>query len=327
MYDSFVGLPGLDRLRWADKFGLPPVEQLIGLELDDFASGTATYAMPAGKWLEWQVGVIPDGVLFILADSAHAGAVLSVTGIAQGFVTAYCSLDSGEPVRADGTRIMAEAKVLSADPDHVLSEVLIRASTGELLGASIARSSLLALAETPPEPTQPAALAELTDARIGLRPSQLAVEGAGLPVPLTAGRRGLDAVLAMVAGQDPLAPLQCLTGIEPIAAEPDQCTVAIHANEWLGSAAGSVQGGVLGLIAERAAWGAVLTRLAPGQSCRMLSTRINYLHRAPLDNAAIRAEGRIIHASRRVATVSVEITNPNGYTFAHATATVGISRG
>lgn len=322
----FASSPGLSRLKWAGKYLPPAIEQLTGIELDNFTPGSATYRMPISDWLQWEEGTVPEGVLGILADTAHTGAVLSTAEPAFAFLTAELSVQFCGRIRTSAARLEASGTVLSADGGHVLSRVDISDSLGNLVGVSTARSSFLPLPNTLPEPPDHSMLSGLNDVESVLQPFRLQAEGQGLPTPVTAGRSGQEFLRSAVSGQCQEPPLQSFIGIGPIAVGEGTCAFGVNANPWLCSHSGSVQGGMVSLIAERAAWGAVLTGLAPGESCRTLDLKVNYFHQMVQGSGTLRAIGEVIHNSRRIAVASVRVEGEDGRLRAYGTATVGVTR-
>jgi len=321
-----VSSPGLSRLRWARKYLPSAIEQLTGIELNNFTFGSATYHMPISDWLQWEECTVPEGVLGILADAAHTGAVLSTAEPATGFLTAELSVQFCGVIHTSAAKLEARGTVLSADSGHVLSRVDISDSLGNLIGVSTARSSFLPLPDSLPEPPDHSMLDGLNDVESVLQPFQLQAEGQALPMPVTAGHSGQEFLQSAVNGQRQEPPLQSFIGIGPVAVGEGTCVFGINANPWLCSHSGSVQGGMVGLVMERAAWGAVLTGLATGESCRTLDMKVNYFHQMVQGSGTLRAIGEVIHKSRRIAVASVRVVGEDDRPLAYGTATVGVTR-
>src|SRR5260370_4614970 len=203
-----VSSSGLSRLRWARKYPLPPIEQLTGIELDNFTFGSATYCMPISDWLQWEECTVPEGVRGILADAAHTGAVLSTADPATGFLTAELSVQFCGRIHTSAARLEAFGTVLSADGGHALSRVDISDSLGNLVGVSTARSSFLPLPNSLPEPADHSMLSGLNDVDAITQPVRLQAEGQGLPTPVTAERSGQEFLQSDVNGQCQVPPLQ-----------------------------------------------------------------------------------------------------------------------
>jgi uncharacterized protein (TIGR00369 family) len=324
--EALVASAGLSRLRYGRKYVLPPVERLAGIELSSFAPGMAAYSMPASAWLQWEEGIVADGVLALLADAAHTGAVLSTAGPATGFLTAELSLMFCEPVLTGAGVLRARGKAVSAAGEHVLSTVEITGPDGRLACLSTARSSFLPLPSSLPGPPGDAVLAELADTAAPPGPFQLPAEGRGMPVPVTAAGTGAECLRSWMDGAAASLPLRCFTGIAPLAAGDGQCTFAVPANAWLCSHAGSLQGGVVSLAAERAAWGAVLAGLRLGESCRVLDVKVNYFHQMAEGPGMLRVTAGVVHQSKRIAVVSMRAEDDGERPLAAATATVALTR-
>jgi uncharacterized protein (TIGR00369 family) len=293
---ELTSLSGLEQLRWgiAGKTVAPAVDRLFGITLDAVDTGTATYSMPVTGWLDWHTGVVTDGVLGVLLDSAHIGAVYTTVAPASGFVTMSTAIQFGDRVRPSTGRLTARGHVLHTTATTALSTVAIHDADNRLVARSTSRSALFPL---PPPTHQPTAdPTTIPDATVGFRPHEL---------PITDGSK--------------TAPLARLTGLRTEAEDGGRFSVVLPANAWFGSPLGNIQGGVLALLAERTAVGA----LPDG---RTQDLALTYLRRAPSDDTELRATGTVLSAGKTVAHAEVRIEDSEGRTLAAALATLGVAQ-
>jgi acyl-CoA thioesterase len=304
---DLIALPGLEQLRWgiAGKTVAPPVDRLFGITLDEVDTGTATYSMPVTGWLDWRAGVVTDGVLGVLLDSAHIGAVYTTVAPATGFVTVSTAIQLGDQVRPDAGPLTARGHVLHSTAAHVLSTVAVRDRDNRLVARSTSRSAVFPL----PGPARGPALDPTTipDATIGFRPHELPVDSQ-----------------EATGNEFDTAPLAQLTGLRGLSEKDGRFAAVLPASEWFASPLGNVQGGVLAFLAERTAVGAASAALPAGSTATTQDIALTYLRRAPADDAELRATGTVMAAGKTVAHADVRIEDTKGRTLAAALATLGV---
>ena len=105
-----VSLAQLKRIQKA--LGTVPYAKLLGLELDDIGSGTATLALNVRHDLTQNMGLVHGGVIASLIDSATAFAILSLLAPTERVTTVDLTISYLRPV-ATG-RLSAVAKVVRA---------------------------------------------------------------------------------------------------------------------------------------------------------------------------------------------------------------------
>jgi acyl-CoA thioesterase len=89
-----------------------PYAQLLGLELEDVATGTATLAVNVRKELTQNQGVVHGGAIASLIDTATAFAILSLLAPKEKITTVDLTISYLRP--AIGGRLTAVAKVVRA---------------------------------------------------------------------------------------------------------------------------------------------------------------------------------------------------------------------
>src|SRR5690349_22639780 len=111
---------------------MPPISHLAGMQLTDAGVATASFAMPATRWLLSPQGVISCGTLAILADGPLGCAVHSALPAATGYATSELSLRLLRPARAGGT-LVARGRLVHAGRSLALSDVQSVDGRGRLL--------------------------------------------------------------------------------------------------------------------------------------------------------------------------------------------------
>lgn len=89
-----------------------PFARLLGIELEDIASGTATLAVNVRKELTQNQGVVHGGAIASLIDTATAFAIISLLTPKEKVTTVDLAISYLRPVM--GGRLKAVAKVVRA---------------------------------------------------------------------------------------------------------------------------------------------------------------------------------------------------------------------
>ena len=143
--------------------------------------------------------------------------------------------------------------------------------------------------------------------------------------PVAASKRGrllsgLDHLLAMQRGEIPPPPIMALLGFELVEAEECRAVFACEPGEHLYNPIGSVHGGVAATLLDSATGCAVHTTLPPGVGYTTLDLHVTYVRAITRDTGRITAEGRVLHAGRRIATAEGRLLDGDDRLLAHATA-------
>ena len=135
------------------------------------------------------------------------------------------------------------------------------------------------------------------------------------------GRNGLEMLEAMIAGEIPRPPMGevldfILVHVERGAAVFQGRPQLKHYNPL-----GTVHGGWFATLLDSAMGCAVQTTLPAGKAYTTMEFKVNLVR--PLSEAVpvVRAEGRILHAGRQVATAEARLVGPDGKLYAHGTTT------
>ena len=137
----------------------------------------------------------------------------------------------------------------------------------------------------------------------------------------TAAMSGLQVFEAIFAGDLPAPPIGETMDFIPIHME--QGIAVFQGKPMLRhyNPLGTVHGGWFCTLLDSAVGCAVHTTLPAGKGYTTLEIKVNMLR--PLTDAVplVRAEGKVIHAGKQVATAEGRIVGPDGKVYAHATTT------
>jgi len=134
-------------------------------------------------------------------------------------------------------------------------------------------------------------------------------------------RTGLEAFEAIFAGELPPAPMGGTLDFIPIRMERGLAIFQGRPQRQHYNPLGTVHGGWFASLLDSAVGCAVHSTLPAGKAYTTLELKVNMVR--PLTDAVplVRAEGRVVHAGRQVATAEGEILGPDGKLYAHATTT------
>jgi uncharacterized protein (TIGR00369 family) len=142
-----------------------------------------------------------------------------------------------------------------------------------------------------------------------------------VPLDQIMARTGLQFLTDMVEGKLPQAPMCATLGFHLAEASdgyarfdgiPEFC----HYNPI-----GTVHGGFAATLLDSALGCAIFTTLAKGEAWTTLELKLNLVRPINKDTGTVRAEGRIIHRGRTVATAEGTVKDAAGKLYAHATTT------
>lgn len=141
------------------------------------------------------------------------------------------------------------------------------------------------------------------------------------PPEQIAGRTGMQMFEAIFAGELPPAPIGDTLDFVPIHIEPGAAVFQGRPQRRHYNPLGTVHGGWFATLLDSAVGCAVHSTLPAGKGFTTLELKINMVR--PLNDRVplVRAEGKVIHAGRQVATAEGRIVGPDGKLYAHATTT------
>lgn len=147
--------------------------------------------------------------------------------------------------------------------------------------------------------------------------------GAGVArMEQVAGKAGIDMMRAMLRGELPYPPICQTLRFQLVEAE-EGCAVfqgtphAEHLNPM-----GGIHGGWYATLLDSALGCAVHTMMPPGRAYTTAELGVNLVRAIPLGKVQrVRAEGKVLHCGRQLATAEARLYGPDGTLYAHATTT------
>ena len=130
---------------------------------------------------------------------------------------------------------------------------------------------------------------------------------------------------AMVEGRLPPPPVADLVGLELTTMERGRATFHLDARPEHASPLGTVQGGILSVLADAAMGGAYASLLDDDESFATLELKMNYLK--PVWSGRITAVAEVLKRGRTIGLVECRLTDDGGSLVAHATSTCMTLRG
>ncbi|MGI9183363.1 MAG: PaaI family thioesterase [Solirubrobacteraceae bacterium] len=294
---GLLALPGLEQLRRYVAGDVPeaPLSRLTGMRLVSVGEGRATFRMPLTPWLDAGRGTVSPGVLMIPADAAMACAVMSQLAAWKPFTTSELALRVLRPLPPAGA-ILAESRVLDPGPPVALSEVTLRDEAGVL----IAHGSSLCVALPAVSPHAPA---------VPLQPWR-EPSGSDTPDPWQRPLTGLPGIQPA---------LHRFTSLAVKAAQDGSATLTLPASAWFAAPPpGRVQGGIVAVLADATISSAAGTTILAGTEFTPIELKLNLLRPLVTDGRPARADARVVHAGRRIAVATAEVTDADGRTIAIA---------
>ena len=136
-----------------------------------------------------------------------------------------------------------------------------------------------------------------------------------------AGRTGLEQMQAMLAGELPFAPIARTLDFSLIRVEPGVALFQGKPGPAHFNPMGSVHGGWFATLLDSALGCAVHTLMPVGRGYTTAELSVNYVRGLSPKVGRVRAEGKVIHCGRQLATAEARLFGPDGTLFAHATTT------
>jgi uncharacterized protein (TIGR00369 family) len=321
---SLFGLPGIDRLRAGRELRMPvpPIAYLLEMPFREFSIGHASFEMPTSLWFTNSAGVIPGGMLAVLADAPLGASIHTQCPPGVAFTTAEISLTLLRPVHAnpDGA-ISGSGHVIHQGRSVALSEAfMINELTDDLVAHGTSRCTIFPPIDPIPEPPDEMPIIDqpLPGSDPG-HPLRRPLAGEWLDDDVFAERSGLDIIRAQLAGELPLPPLHHLIGIRPVEVSEGRVRCALPCSQWLSTAFRTVQGGFTAMLGEFSLTAAVFTTAEPGVAIAPLDLKVNFLRPVFPDGRDLTAEAEVTHRGRQIAVTNCRITNADGKPVALAT--------
>jgi uncharacterized protein (TIGR00369 family) len=327
---AMLARSGIEQLRAImDDAIVPPIGRLAGMELTDVGLATATFTMPATRWLLSPQGLISVGTLAVLADGPLGCAVHSALEPQIAYATSELSLRLLRPVQAGGT-LVARGRVVHAGRSLALSSVQIVDARGRLLadGSSMCflRSLRGLMPSEPAEDPQPDPAGSPPTPATPDPYQRAEVPGATVSDDVYQRLSGLEVLQAHISGELPAPPIHHLTGLRIVAASEGEATFALPCHEWLCSPLRTVEGGTIALVADSALVSAIQTTAPAGTSVAAIDLKVNFLRPVMPDGHDLVAVGRVRHAGRTIAVAEADVLDARGKAVAVATGSAMLLR-
>ncbi len=136
-----------------------------------------------------------------------------------------------------------------------------------------------------------------------------------------AGMSGLEVMQAMLRGELPYAPIARTLDFQLIEVEKGRALFQGTPGPGHLNPLGTVHGGWYATLLDSALGCAVHTCMPVGRAYTTAELSVNLVRAIPLNLARVRAEGKVIHCGRQLATADARLYGPDGTLFAHATTT------
>lgn len=141
------------------------------------------------------------------------------------------------------------------------------------------------------------------------------------PLETVAGLSGLEFMRRICDGRLPQAPLVLTLGFRMIEAEEGSTVFEGAPSASLYNPVGSVHGGWFGAMLDSCMGCAIQTTLAKGDAYTTVEYKVNLVRAVYADSGPVRAEGRVVHRGRRIATAEGRLIDQDGKLLAHGTTT------
>jgi uncharacterized protein (TIGR00369 family) len=142
-----------------------------------------------------------------------------------------------------------------------------------------------------------------------------------MPLETIMTMSGLDFLKAMISGSAPQAPMAGTLGFRLVEADNGRAVFEGLPEFRHYNPIGTVHGGFAATLLDSALGCAIFSTMAKGETWTTLELKLNYVRAMSKDTGPVRAEGRIIHRGRSVATSEGDIRDQGGRLYSHASTT------
>jgi uncharacterized protein (TIGR00369 family) len=132
---------------------------------------------------------------------------------------------------------------------------------------------------------------------------------------------GLSFLKAIIDGTLPQAPLCEVLGFHLTEADPGRAVFEGVPEFRHYNPIGTVHGGFAAALLDSALGCAIFSTIAKGEAWTTLELKFNLVRPLTKDTGPVRAEGRMVHRGRTVATSEGDLKDSTGKLYAHATTT------
>jgi uncharacterized protein (TIGR00369 family) len=132
---------------------------------------------------------------------------------------------------------------------------------------------------------------------------------------------GIGFLKAIIDGTLPQPPIGETLGFHLVEAGEGRAVFASTLGIKHYNPIGTVHGGIAAALLDSALGCAIFSTLKKGDTWTTLELKVNYVRAMTADTGPVRAEGRLIHRGRSVATSEGDLRDAGGKLYAHATTT------
>lgn len=143
------------------------------------------------------------------------------------------------------------------------------------------------------------------------------------PIPLETLKTlaGIDVIRGMLEGRLPAPPIAHTLGFALTEAEAGRVTFSCQPTGAHYNPLGSVHGGLYGTLLDSCMGCAVHTMLPAGTGYTTLEYGVHLVRAMTDKTGPVRAEGKVVHIGKRMATAEGRLIDANGTLYAHGTTT------
>lgn len=170
--------------------------------------------------------------------------------------------------------------------------------------------------------TQPNELAAWLTLEKEVQARMEAGPGAGVVSPEElGGRNGLEVVQAILRGELPYAPIAKTLSFQLVEVEAGRAIFQGTPGPDHLNPMGGIHGGWYATLLDSALGCAVHTMMPAGRAYTTAELGVNLVRAIGAKAPRVRAEGKVIHCGRQLATAEARLYGPDGTLYAHATTT------
>jgi uncharacterized protein (TIGR00369 family) len=143
------------------------------------------------------------------------------------------------------------------------------------------------------------------------------------PVPSESarGRPGIELMRDMIEGRVPAPPISRVLDFILVSVEPGVAVFQGRPGSDFLNPMGGLHGGWYATLLDSCMGCAVHTTMPAGRAYTTLELKVNLVRAVTPDVKLVRAEGRVIHGGRQVATAEGRLVGPDGKLYAHGSTT------
>jgi uncharacterized protein (TIGR00369 family) len=134
-------------------------------------------------------------------------------------------------------------------------------------------------------------------------------------------RTGLEHLRAIIAGEVPVPPMSLTLSFRIVAADEGFAAFEGDTQASLANPMGQVHGGWACTLLDSAMGSAVMSTLPAGVAYATAQLNVNLTRAILIDTGHVRAEARIVHRGKRMATAEGTLRDAKGALLAHGTTT------